>query len=188
MIRYDGLGSLLAEKSGHQERPRVLLSAHMDEVGFMVQSITDKGMLRLQPLGGWNPEALPATRLVTHTAKGDVPAVIPAIPPHFKKNGEDKNKSDEILADVGVSSRVEAQELGVTLGDLLTPAPQFEFFGEKVIANKAWDDRAGCAAMALAMKHLCDFDHGATVIAAGTVQEVVGRAAPPRPYTWPNRI
>ena len=173
-VRYDGLGSLLAEKPGHQERPRLLLCAHMDEIGFMVQSVTDKGFLRLQPLGSWNTEGLAATRLVVRTAKGDLPAVIPAVPPHFKKNGDEKTKGDEILADVGALSRQEVQEFGIMLGDLVTPAPRFEIFGEKVVANKAWDDRAGCAAMVLAMKHLCDFNHAATVIAAGTVQEEVG--------------
>jgi endoglucanase len=173
-IRYDGLGSLLAEKPGRLERPRLLLCAHMDEIGFMVQSITDKGWLRLQPLGSWNSETLAATRLVIHTAAGDLPGVIPAIPPHFKKEGDSQNKTDDILADVGVSSRQEAQEAGVMLGDLVTPAPQFDVFGLKVLANKAWDDRVGCAAMVLAMQHLVDIQHTATVIAAGTVQEEVG--------------
>jgi putative aminopeptidase FrvX len=173
-IRYDGLGSLLAEKSGPQERPRLLLCAHMDEVAFMVQSITEEGLLRLQPLGSWNSEALAAARLVIRTANGDLPAVIPAIPPHFKKNGDDKTKGEEILADVGALSRQEVQEMGVLLGDLATPASNFEVFGEKVVANKAWDDRVGCAAMVLAMQHLRGIDHAATVIAAGTVQEEVG--------------
>jgi putative aminopeptidase FrvX len=173
-VRYDGLGSILAEKSGHQKEPRLLLCAHMDEVGFMVQSIGDKGLLRLQPLGSWNGEALAAARLVIRTANGDLPAVIPAIPPHFKKDGDEKNKGEEILADVGALSRKEAQEMGVMLGDLATPTPQFEVLGEKVVANKAWDDRVGCAAMVLAMQHLREIDHAATVIAAGTVQEEVG--------------
>lgn len=173
-IRYDGLGSLLAEKPGLLERPRLLLCAHMDEIGFMVQSITDQGLLRLQPLGTWNSDALAATRLVIHTADGDIPGVIPAIPPHFNRDGSNPSKTDEILADVGVCSRLEAQEAGVMLGDLVTPAPHFEVFGLKVVANKAWDDRAGCAAMVLAMHHLLKVNHTATVIAAGTVQEEVG--------------
>jgi putative aminopeptidase FrvX len=173
-IRYDGLGSLLAEKPGRLERPRLLLCAHMDEIGFMVQSITDKGFLRLQPLGSWNTLALAASRLVIHTGKGDVPGVIPAIPPHFKKQAESQRDTDEILADLGVFSRQEVQEVGVMLGDLVTPAPRFDIFGLKVVANKAWDDRAGCAAMVLAMQHLDKKVHSATVIAAGTVQEEVG--------------
>jgi putative aminopeptidase FrvX len=173
-IRYDGLGSILAEKAGRQEKPRVMLCAHMDEIGFMVQSITDTGLLRLQPLGSWNSAALAATRLIVHSVKGNLPAVIPAIPPHFKKSSAEKDPGEEILADLGAVSHQDALELGVMLGDLVTPAPYFELFGKRVLANKAWDDRAGCAAMVLAMKHLCDFDHAATVVATGTVQEEVG--------------
>jgi putative aminopeptidase FrvX len=173
-LRCDGLGSLLAEKPGLQEGPRLLICAHMDEIGFMVQSITDKGFLRLQPLGGWNTDALAATRLVIHTGKGDHPAVIPAIPPHFKKSGDEKNQPEEVLADMGVFSREEALERGVMLGDLVTPAAHFECFGDTLVANKAWDDRAGCAAMVLGMEHLRGIAHPATVIAAATVQEEVG--------------
>jgi endoglucanase len=173
-ITHDGLGSLLAEKAGSQSRPRLLLAAHMDEIGFMVQSITDQGLLRLQPLGSWNTDALAATRLVIHTGKGDLPAVIPAIPPHFRKNGEDKEKQPDILADLGAFSREEVFERGVMLGDLVTPAPLFQHFTAHILANKAWDDRVGCAAMVLAMKHLVNVAHIPTVIAAATVQEEVG--------------
>jgi putative aminopeptidase FrvX len=173
-IRYDGLGSLLAEKSGKGEKPRLLLCAHMDEIGFMVQSITDRGLLRLQPLGSWGADQSSSLRLVIHTKKGDLPAVLAAIPPHFKKNAEAKDQDHDIIADIGALSREEAIDRGVMLGDLLTPASRFEFFGDQVLANKAWDDRVGCAALILAMKHLQTFDHAATVVAVGTVQEEVG--------------
>jgi putative aminopeptidase FrvX len=173
-IRNDGLGSLLAEKAGLQEHPRLMLCAHMDEIGFMVQSITDQGLLRLQPLGGWNTDTLAASRLVIHTASGDLPAVVPAIPPHFKKASTEKEKAEDILADLGAFSRDEVFERGVMLGDLVTPAAHFERFGDLLAANKAWDDRAGCAAMVLAMKHLRGVTHQATVIAAATVQEEMG--------------
>jgi endoglucanase len=173
-VSRDGLGSLLAHKAGSGERPRVMVCAHMDEVGFMVQSITEKGFLRLQPLGGWSAESLAATRLWIHTRKGDLPAVIPAIPPHFKKAAEDKEKGEEILADVGTFTRQETMERGVMLGDLATPVGTWEYFGERIIAAKAWDDRAGCAALILAMEHLRACDHAATVVAAATVQEEMG--------------
>jgi putative aminopeptidase FrvX len=173
-IRYDGLGSLLAEKPGKHEKLRLLVCAHMDEIGFMVQSITDRGLLRLQPLGSWGGDKFSSLRLVIHTRKGDFPAVLAAIPPHFKKNAEEKDQEPEIIADIGALSREEACERGIMLGDLLTPASRFEFFGDQVLGNKAWDDRVGCAALILAMKHLQTFDHAATVIAAGTVQEEVG--------------
>jgi len=173
-LRTDVLGNVIATVKGPEGAPRLMLAGHCDEIGFMVQSITDRGLLRLQPLGSWGGDQFSSLRLVIHTETGDFPAVLAAIPPHFKKNAEAKDHEREIIADIGALSREEVNERGVMLGDLLTPASRFEFFGDQVLANKAWDDRVGCAALILAMQHLQSFDHAATVIAAGTVQEEVG--------------
>ena len=170
--RRDGLGSLIAEKKGTGERPRIMLTAHMDEVGFMVQSITAEGYLRLQALGGWAAGQLPGQRLHIHGSRGPVEGIIGAVPPHFKKGEQGELKIEELLVDVGASSPEEAESLGVRLGDLMTPASRFAVFNTRLLANKAWDDRAGCAVLVAAMEELGR--HPNTVVAVATVQEEVG--------------
>jgi putative aminopeptidase FrvX len=172
VISRDGLGSLLAEKAGRRARPRIMLSAHMDEVGFMLQSITAGGYLRLQPLGSWIVSQLPGQRLLIQGRHGPVEGIIAAVPPHFKKEDKSEIKVEDLLVDVGAQSREEVASLGLGLGDLITPVTRFSVFNKKFLANKAWDDRAGCAVMVAAMKQVAD--HPNTVVAAANVQEEVG--------------
>ncbi len=171
-IHRDGLGSLIAVKEGTRKQPRLMLTAHMDEVGFMLQNITEGGYLRLQPLGGWIASHLPGQRLHIHGSKGPVEGIVAAVPPHFKKEQKSELKVEDLLIDVGAASRDEVASMGLQLGDLITPASHFAVYNEKLLANKAWDDRVGCAVLVAAMKQLSN--HPNTVVAAGTVQEEVG--------------
>ena len=171
-IHRDGLGSLIAVREGISEQPRIMLTAHMDEVGFMLQNITDGGYLRLQPLGGWVAGNLPGQRLHIHGSKGPVEGIIAAVPPHFKKEQKTELGVEDLLVDVGASSKEEVASLGLQLGDLVTPASYFAIYNEKLLANKAWDDRIGCAVLTAAMNQLTT--HPNTVVAAATVQEEVG--------------
>ena len=99
-ISRDGLGSLIAEKQGTSKQPRLMLTAHMDEVGFMVQNVTEGGFLRLQPLGGWIASHLPGQRLHIHGSKGPVEGIIAAVPPHFKRDQKSELKVDGTNASV----------------------------------------------------------------------------------------
>ena len=170
--RRDGLGSLIATREGTGQQPRIMLTAHMDEVGFMLQNVTDGGYLRLQPLGGWIAGNLPGQRLHIHGSKGAVEGIVAAVPPHFKKEQKSELKVEDLFVDVGAASRGEVASLGLQLGDLITPASHFAIYNEKLLANKAWDDRVGCAVLVAAMKRLTT--HPNTVVAAATVQEEVG--------------
>jgi len=171
-IQRDGLGSLLASKEGTRKQPRIMLTAHMDEVGFMVQNISKDGYLRLQPLGGWIASQLPGQRLLIHGSKGSVEGIVAAIPPHFAKEQKSDTKVEDLLLDVGAASREEVASMGLQLGDLLTPASHFAVYNKKFLANKAWDDRVGCAVLVAAMQKLKK--HPNTVVASATVQEEVG--------------
>jgi endoglucanase len=168
----DGLGSLIATREGAEKQPRVMLTAHMDEVGFMLQNITKAGYLRLQPLGGWIASNLPGQRLHIHGSKGVVEGIVAAVPPHFKKEPQSELKVEDLFVDVGAGSEEEVASLGLHLGDLITPASHFAIYNKKLLANKGWDDRAGCAVLVAAMKRLTT--HPNTVVAAATVQEEVG--------------
>ena len=171
-IQRDGLGSLFAVKQGNGKRPRIMLTAHMDEVGFMLQSITEAGYLRLQPLGGWIANNLPGQRLHIHGSKGVVEGIVAAVPPHFIKEQKSELKVEDLLVDVGAASTEEVTSLGLQLGDLITPASHFAIYNDRLMANKAWDDRIGCAVLVAAMKQLTT--HPNTVVATATVQEEVG--------------
>jgi putative aminopeptidase FrvX len=171
-IGRDGLGSLIAEKKGTRDKPRIMLTAHMDEVGFMVQNITSQGYLRLQALGGWVAGQLPGQRLSIHGSRGPVEGIIGAVPPHFRKDEKGEIKIEELLVDVGAGSPEEVESLGLSLGDLVTPVSRFAVFNAKLLANKAWDDRVGCAVLVAVMEQLAD--HPNTVVAVATVQEEVG--------------
>jgi len=171
-IGRDRLGSLLATKKGGAEQPRVMVAAHMDEVGFMVQNITKDGYLRLQALGGWIAENLPGRRLLVHGAKGAVEGIVAAVPPHFRKEHKSEIKIEELFLDIGASSPKEVAAMGLALGDLITPAGRFSIYNGKLLANKAWDDRAGCAVLVAALKRIAG--HPNTIVGAATVQEEVG--------------
>src|SRR5690606_15428863 len=83
-IGYDGLGSLIAEKKGDPEGPRVLVAGHLDEVGFMVSKIDDKGFLSFQTVGGWWSQVMLAQRVTIVTREGsELTGVIGSKPPHI---------------------------------------------------------------------------------------------------------
>ena len=82
-IVQDNLGSIFGVKKGNEEGPRIMVAGHMDEVGFMVTSITKNGMIRFQTLGGWWSQVLLAQRVQIITDQGPVIGVIGSIPPHL---------------------------------------------------------------------------------------------------------
>jgi putative aminopeptidase FrvX len=180
-VESDGLGSLIARFDGAAERPRVMLAAHMDELGLMVRRITDEGYLKFQTLGGWLDQALINQRWVVQTRNGPL-AGITGIKTVHVMTPEARNhvfKREEMFIDVGATSRQDAEErLGVRPGDPIAPDSQFTSLagGERYLA-KAWDDRVGLAVMVLAVRQLREAaaaPHPNTVFAVSTVQEEVG--------------
>jgi len=83
-VSYDNLGSLIAKKKGSAEGPKIMVAGHLDEVGFMVSRIDDKGFLFFQPVGGWWNQVMLAQRVTVVTRKkGDITGVIGSKPPHI---------------------------------------------------------------------------------------------------------
>jgi putative aminopeptidase FrvX len=172
-LSRDGLGSVLAEKAG-KPGPRIMLAAHLDEIGFMVQGVTAQGYLRLQTLGGWEPFSLPGQRLIIQTSSGPREGVVAATPVHFKKENKKEVKVEDLLVDIGAADAAAVQAMGVGLGDLAVPRAGFAVINENILMNKAWDDRVGVAAMVAVLQRFQDRPHPNTISAAGTVQEEVG--------------
>ncbi|MBW1986096.1 MAG: M42 family metallopeptidase [Deltaproteobacteria bacterium] len=173
-LSRDGLGSVMAEKPGRQERPRLMLAAHMDEVGFMVQNITPQGYLCLQALGSWVPSLVPGQRLMIQGSKGLVEGVVATIPPHFVRNDQKEVKIEDLYLDIGAGSAQDVRGLGINLGHLIVPKSGFAVLNQAYFLNKAWDDRVGVAAMVAALLQLKELPHPNTVLAVATVQEEVG--------------
>jgi endoglucanase len=176
-LSQDKVGSVICEKKGGAEAPRVMLAGHMDEIGFMVKQITKEGFIRFLPLGGWFDQVLLGQRVLIKTVKGDVAGVIGAKPPHLLTT-EERQKvvlRKDMYIDVGASSEAEVQEAGVQLGDPVVPRADFQILANgRTYLSKGFDDRVGVAMMISALEILKDRPHPNTVFATATVMEEVG--------------
>ncbi|HVR73896.1 MAG TPA: M42 family metallopeptidase, partial [Planctomycetota bacterium] len=183
-ISHDRLGSILCERTGSSASPRIVLDAHMDEVGFLVQSILEDGRLNFVPLGGWWGHVLLAQRVDILTALDGpaeeprlIPGVIGSKPPHFLRPAEREKvlELDSMYIDVGTSSRVETEALGIRPGDPVVPHAEFlPLAAEGLLSAKAFDDRAGVGVLCEAFLALGSETHPNTVVGVGAVQEEVG--------------
>lgn len=173
-LSVDALGNVIAIKRGASDRAvKVMLAAHMDEIGFMARYIDERGFVRVQPLGGFDPRTLVAQRVVIHTRGGERlrGVLTPATKPIHLLGDERPGtpKLEEFYVDLGLPGE-RVKEL-VSLGDSITMDRTFEQVGENVI-GKAMDDRTGVFTMIEALRQLGK--HKATVVAVATVQEEVG--------------
>ncbi|MCX7845137.1 MAG: M42 family metallopeptidase [Dictyoglomaceae bacterium] len=176
-ILEDRLGSLIIRKKGEKENPKVMLSAHMDEIGFMVKSITKEGFIKFIPLGGWWDQVLLSQRVIIKTSKGDIIGVIGSKPPHILSEEERKRivEKKDMYIDIGAKNEEEAKEMGVSPGDPIVPISEFTpLSNKKLLLGKAWDDRVGCALGIEILKELRNINHPNTVYMSFTVQEEVG--------------
>ena len=190
-IRFDKLGSMMFVKKGSDEKPVILLPGHIDEVGFVISSINEKGFLTFNPIGGWFDQVLLGQRVRIRAKKGDVEGVIAAKPPHLLLP-EERTKVVEkanMFIDVGCSNKKEVEELGIRVGDPAVPVSGFSTFkrktfrdGEKstgtveIAMGKAFDDRVGVYMAAEVVRRLKinEIEHPNTVVGAATTQEEVG--------------
>ena len=178
-VTVDGTGNILCEKQGSAVRPRIMLAAHMDEVGFAVQSVTSNGLIKFVTLGGWWAHTLLAQRVRILTRSGaEVRGVVGSRPPHFLAEGERDRliKIDDMGIDVGAANADEVRtRFGIDLGDPIVPDSPFTPLGkEGWFLGKAFDDRAGVALMVHTLRLLAGGSHPNVVVGAGTVQEEVG--------------
>ncbi len=178
-LRTDKLGSIICERKGSAEKPAIMVSGHMDEVGFAVQTITKSGLIKFTPLGGWWPHTILAQRMRILTRSGaEIIGAVGAKPPHFLAESErDKvMKIDDMFLDVGASSAEEAtQSFGIELGDPIVPwSPFTPMHNPDLLLSKAFDNRVGMALTIQMLQMLDGQSHPNTVFGVGTVQEEVG--------------
>jgi len=176
-VTRDGLGSVISRIAGGSDGPRIMVSAHMDEVGFMVKSITADGYVKFLPIGGWWPQVLLGQRVQVRTRKGDFPGVIGSKPPHELTEDERKQLPDidKMFIDLGCAEGFDVKtKLGVRPGDPIVPISSFVEMGKNLMMAKAWDDRGGCGIVIEAARAIKGKKHPNTVFLVGSVQEEVG--------------
>ena len=175
----DRMGNIYFEKRGGAPHPRIMLSGHMDEVGFVVQTITSSGLIKFLPVGGWWSHTLLAHRVRILTRSGaEILGVIGAKPPHFLTDAEREKliRIDDMFIDVGATSGEDVRDrFGIRLGDGIVPESPFTpMHNPDFLLCKAFDNRVGMALTIHALKLLRGLEHPNTVVGVGTVQEEFG--------------
>jgi endoglucanase len=172
-VTVDTLGNVIGLKRG-SGGPRVMIAAHMDEIGFLVKHIDDKGFIRLQPVGGWDPRSMVAQRVWVHGFAGRslLGVLMPGTKPIHLQTPEDANKApkiEEFFVDLSLPAD-EVKAL-VEVGDTVTMARTCELVGNNVV-SKTLDNRVSVFVMIEAVRlvgeHVCD------ILAVATTQEEVG--------------
>ena len=185
-VTIDGTGSVIALKRGTSKaanRKRILLTAHIDEIGLLVTRIEPGGFLRFTQIGGFDARVLlgqevyihPVTRHGAATAL-QYPGIIGAKPPHFQSASESESviPMDDLYIDIGLDAAQARQKVAV--GDVATIRAPFVNLMNDRAAGKAMDDRACVAVMVKALEHLRQARHSWDVYAVASVQEEVGLA------------
>ena len=174
-IRYDGMGSILATQGS--QGPRIMVDAHLDELGGVIRRITPRGLLTMQMLGGWLDQALVDQRWTIIGSKGPVHAVTGIRDAHVVPAEERARvfPRDSLFLDVGAQSEAEVRNMGVEPGSPVVPDAPFTILnGTESYLGKGWDDRAGCAVIVEAMRRLASLPHPNQIVYAFTTQEEVG--------------
>lgn len=172
-MRVDAMGNLIAVKR-NPGAPKLMIAAHMDEIGFVVSHIDkDKGWLRLVPLGGHDPRNMISQRVLVSTATGDLPGILfPGLKPPHIASEEDRKKQPRVsdfFVDLGMSGAAVSER--VNIGDMVTLLREFVEMGD-CYSSKALDDRLAVYIMIETMRRAQS--SGFEVYAVATVQEEIG--------------
>ncbi|RSK27248.1 M42 family peptidase [Bacillus sp. HMF5848] len=179
-VYIDRIGNVIAKKKGNGKKgPKVIVTAHMDEVGFIVKKIESNGFIRFEKLGGHDDRILLSQKVLVRTAEGTVSGVIGTMSAHYVKFDDSSKvrKHQQLYIDIGASSKEEVLSLGVKIGSPITYATPLSYLGnEKTgkVVGKSLDNRVGCAVIIKALENLCSSDFAGELICLFTVQEEVG--------------
>jgi endoglucanase len=174
----DRFGNRIYTRPERRDLPRVLVAAHADEVGFMVQAFRAGGALSFVPIGTWSRAPVVGMPVQVKTARGMVDGVVGAVPPHHQAGKAEGGVAawEEMWIDVGARSATEAREiLGIRVGDRVQPFPLFrEMCGGRVLLGKAWDNRVGCALLAELLARAGSRELPVSMVGVFTAQEELG--------------
>ncbi|MFA5143451.1 MAG: M42 family metallopeptidase [Candidatus Omnitrophota bacterium] len=172
-VTIDNFGNVIARRG--KGKRRIMIAAHMDEIGFMVKHITKEGYLNFIKVGGIDDRILPAQRVVIKSKRGGRLGIIGTKPPHLQKEEDRKSplRYEDMFIDIGAKSRAEAEKY-VEVGDIAIFEPNGGTLNGRLCYGKAVDNRIGCFALIKIMEKLKKAASGAEVYAVATTQEEVG--------------
>ncbi len=173
-VRTDVMGNVFGLRNA-AARPRIMLAGHCDQIGFIINYITEKGFLHLEPIGGVDPVVATSQRVSIKTANGLVPGVIGRKAIHLMDDEDKKKvpKVKDLYVDLGVSSKEEAEEL-VAIGDAgIFLQPYLELANERAV-SMAFDNKMGTWIVTEVLRLLHERNSEAGVVGVSTVQEEIG--------------
>ena len=171
-ISYDGLGSVIAQQGN--TGPRIMVDAHMDELGGVIRRVRPDGFLSMEMLGYWLDQALPDQRWVILGSKGPVQAVTDLWDAHIappEAHAHTAIPRNSLYLDVGAHNASDVEALGISPGDPVAPVTDFAELANGRYLAKAWDDRVGCGVILEMMRRLAHSAHPNQIFYVGTVQE-----------------
>ena len=175
-IKYDRFGNLISFKPGKKDGATVILEAHIDEIGLIVDYIDENGFIYFKKLGVWEARILPAQRIKIRTRKhGDIHGIVGMRPLHIETIGQKDNKAwrmNELFIDIGAKSADSVIKAGVRKGDCIFMDRELIRLevNSDIITGKALDNRLGCACMVDVMDILSKENHEANIYAIGSMQ------------------
>lgn len=174
-IKVDALGNVIILKKGRSNKVKIMLAAHMDEIGLMVKDIEDNGFIRFTNIGGIDPRTILGQEVVVHGTK-DLFGVIGSKPPHLQEKSEQDKaiKMEDMTIDIGLSK--DKVQKYISIGDTITVRRNLVELKNNRVSGKALDDRAGILVLYECIKELSKIDHEADIYFVTTVQEEVSMA------------
>ena len=176
-VESDVYGTAWAVLEGSEKgtAPRIMLDAHVDEIGYMVKHITDKGFLHVDRIGGSDRAIARAQRVRILTDNGPVSGVVGNTAIHLRDRDDDSvPKVHELFVDIGAESREDAKKRGIRVGLPMVFDVSPASLTEHRLTGRAIDNRLGGFIIAQVLKRLSENPPAATVIAANSVQEEIG--------------
>lgn len=179
-VRIDPIGNVIATKKGNGTGPNLLISAHMDETGFLVKKIEKNGFIRFEKIGGHDDRILLAQKVKIRTEQGYVTGMIGTMSGHYVKfdDASKVRKHSQLYIDVGASSEEDVKEMGIKVGSPIGYASELDVIGnpngQHLLIGKSFDDRASCAILIHLLEQLQGQVLDGDVHCVFSVQEEVG--------------
>lgn len=154
--------------------PKIMVTGHSDEIGFMVKNISSEGFIYFSGVGGVDPSLVRGQRMYVQGKKGPVFGVTGTLAVHMQDGGKEFPKLYECFLDIGVSNKEEAEKL-VRIGDVITFVDDFKLMNDNIAVARGCDNRIGIFAAAETLRLLKNSKKlKACVVAVSTVQEEIG--------------
>jgi endoglucanase len=171
-VKIDRIGNVIASKG--KGSPKIMLTAHMDEIGLIVKHVNNEGFIIFDKLGGWDERILPARKVLIHGSKGPVVGVIGCKPVHLQEKEEQKKsvKLIDMFIDIGASSEDDVKKAGIGVGDFITNYGGIDSLTGSRVTGHGFDDRLGCLVLLEVAKRVKKFK--GTLCLVGTVKEEMG--------------